>query len=135
VVERLHVEHSGQLKITNRGSGSSVSRLHVKDVVLDYIERSVLQVSADTNWATTRPYRGNLDAVFENITVHHTGKSDNPSDFIGLFLYAEKGYTCKVTFINLVVEGRRIRSLRDLAESGNLPPDKAKIENVEVVFK
>jgi hypothetical protein len=135
LVDRLHVVHSGQIKLCNQGSGSAIAGLRLRNVTLEYAERSILQISAVDNWVTSGPYRGDIDVTLENLTVHRTGKVDNADNFPGLYLYATEGYDCKITFINLVVEGKRIMSLQDLADTGNFPRDKARIENVEVVFK
>lgn len=133
-VEGLDMIHTGQIKLSDRNIESDIKGLTIKNVTIEYAARSILQISAIDNWKTTKPFRGNINVTIENLTIYKTGKVDNEENFTGLYLDAEPGYKCKVNFINLVIEGKRIGRLQDLKDTGNLPEGKAKIENVEIEF-
>ncbi|WP_338358405.1 glycosyl hydrolase family 28 protein [Yeosuana marina] len=135
VVDGLDIIHTGQFKFSDRNKESDIKSLLIKNATIEYAEHSILQISAVDFMGTTKPFRGNINMMIENLTVYKTGKEDKKEKFAGLFLYAEPGYDCKITFVNLVVEGKKIRSLKDLEQIGCLPKDKSKIENVKVVFK
>ena len=134
VVDGLDMIHTGQFKFCDRGVESSFRSVHIKNATMEYAEKAIVQISAIDFMETTKPFKGDIDITIENLTIYKTGKEDNKDEFAGLFLLAEPGYNCKITFINLEVEGKKIGSLEDLVATGNLPEDKARIQNVEVVF-
>ncbi|SFZ89461.1 Glycosyl hydrolases family 28 [Flaviramulus basaltis] len=135
VVDGLDMIHTGQFKFSDRNRESDIKSLLIKNATIEYAEHSLLQISAVDFMGTTKAFRGNINMSIENLTVYKTGREDNKEKFAGLFLFAEPEYDCKVTFVNLVVEGKKITSLKDLEQIGCLPKDKSKIENVKVVFK